>query len=63
MNDALRRLRDRGAVLVEMEVENAQALNSAVSLPVGAFDIRNDLPRYLADNNTGVCLPGPSVRM
>jgi Asp-tRNA(Asn)/Glu-tRNA(Gln) amidotransferase A subunit family amidase len=56
MNDALRRLRDCGATPVEMEVQNLQALNSAISIPVGAFDIRHDLPRYLADNNTGVTL-------
>src|SRR5262245_16193653 len=40
----------------ETKVPDIQALNAAVSLPAAAHDLRIDLPRYLADNNTGVAL-------
>lgn len=56
MNNALCRLQDRGAVLVEMEVQDVQALNAAVTIPVGAFEARIDLPQYLVANGTGVSL-------
>jgi indoleacetamide hydrolase len=53
---ALRRLEKHGAVLVEVEIENLQALNAAVGIPVGAFEAGLALPRYLATNHTGVSL-------
>lgn len=53
---ALFRLQARGVVLVDVEVENLQALNAAVSIPIGAFEARQNLPRYLDANNTRVSL-------
>jgi indoleacetamide hydrolase len=54
---ALRRLRKRGARLVEVEVEDLQSLNAAASLlSVGGFEAGVALPKYLAENNTGVSL-------
>ena len=69
MNEALDRLEDGGAELVEVELDGLQALNAAVGIPVAAFELGLALPRYLAENDTGVTLEeliaaisGPDVR-
>jgi mandelamide amidase len=54
--EALRRLEDRGVVLVEVEVPDLAALNAAVGFPVALFETRSDLPVYLLANDTGVTL-------
>jgi Asp-tRNA(Asn)/Glu-tRNA(Gln) amidotransferase A subunit family amidase len=56
MNEALDRLEHGGAELVEVELEGLQALNAAVTIPVVAFELGLALPRYLAENDTGVTL-------
>jgi indoleacetamide hydrolase len=68
--EALERLEEGGAELVEVELEGLQALNAAVSIPVVAFELGLALPRYLAENDTGVTLEeliaavaGPDVRV
>ena len=55
-NEALNRLEEGGAELVEVELEGLQALNAAVSIPVVAFELGLALPRYLTENDTGVTL-------
>ena len=56
VDEALRRLRDRGAVLVELEIPNLEALNAGVGFPVALFEARTDVPVYLEANHTGVSL-------
>jgi indoleacetamide hydrolase len=53
---ALERLEDGGAELVEIEIEELQALNAAVGIPVTAFEAGMALPMYLEENDTGVTL-------
>jgi mandelamide amidase len=53
---ALRRLEDRGVVLVEVEIANLEDLNGRVGFPVALFEARNDVPVYLEANGTGVTL-------
>jgi Asp-tRNA(Asn)/Glu-tRNA(Gln) amidotransferase A subunit family amidase len=55
-HDALERLEDGGAELVEVELDGLQALNAAVGIPVAAFELGLALPRYLEENDTGVTL-------
>jgi indoleacetamide hydrolase len=54
--DALRRLQARGAALVEVEVEDLQSLSFAIDIQVTFFEAGIALPKYLAENNTGVSL-------
>ncbi len=54
--DALRRLRDHGVRLVEVDIPNLDALNAAVGFAVAIFEAGVDLPIYLAENRTGVSL-------
>src|SRR5438445_636361 len=56
VDEALRRLRDRGAVLVELDIPNLEALNAGVGFPVALFEARTDVPVYLEANHTGVSL-------
>lgn len=56
MNEALDRLEDGGAQLVEVELDDLQALNAAVGIPVAAFELGLALPLYLVENDTGVTL-------
>src|SRR5205807_9678525 len=56
VDEALRRLRDRGAVLVEVELPNLEALNAGVGFPVALFEAGTDVPVYLEANHTGVSL-------
>lgn len=56
VDEALRRLRDRGVVLVELEIPNLEALNAGVGFPVALFEARTDVPVYLEANHTGVSL-------
>lgn len=56
VDEALRRLEDAGAVLVEVEVPNLAQLDNAVSLPVALFETGTDLPVYLDANGTGLTL-------
>jgi Asp-tRNA(Asn)/Glu-tRNA(Gln) amidotransferase A subunit family amidase len=55
-HDALERLEDGGAELVEVELDGLQLLNAAVGIPVAAFELGLALPRYLEENDTGVTL-------
>jgi mandelamide amidase len=54
--EALRRLRDRGMVLVEADISDLTTLNGRVSSPIRAFEAPRDLSRYLAEYDTGVSL-------
>jgi indoleacetamide hydrolase len=54
--EALRRLRDRGVVLVEADIPDLATLNSRVSFPIRAFEPPRDLSRYLAEHGSGVSL-------
>jgi Asp-tRNA(Asn)/Glu-tRNA(Gln) amidotransferase A subunit family amidase len=55
--DALRRLQARGARLIEVEVQDLQALNAAAGLlPIGGFEAGLAIPRYLAENAPNVSL-------
>ncbi len=56
VDEALRRLRDRGAILVEVEIPNLEALNAGVGFPVALFEAGTDVPVYLEANHTGVTL-------
>jgi mandelamide amidase len=56
VNETLRRLADRGVVLVEVEVPQLASLNAAVGFPVALFETGTDLPVYLDANGTGVTL-------
>ncbi len=56
IDEALRRLKDQGVVLVEVDIPNLAALNAAVGFPVAIFEAGVDLPIYLAENRTGVLL-------
>ena len=56
VDEALRRLRDRGAILVEVEIPNLEALNAGVGFPVALFEAGTDVPVYLEANHTGVSL-------
>jgi indoleacetamide hydrolase len=55
-HDALERLEEGGAELVEVELDGLQALNAAVGIPIAAFELGLALPRYLEENDTGVTL-------
>ena len=56
VDEALRRLEDRGVVLVEVDIPNLESLNTAVGFPVALFEAGTDLPLYLRANRTGVTL-------
>ncbi|TMH24858.1 MAG: indoleacetamide hydrolase [Betaproteobacteria bacterium] len=56
VDEALRRLRDRGAILVEVEIPDLEALNAGVGFPVALFEAGTDVPVYLEANHTGVSL-------
>ncbi|HEX5498512.1 MAG TPA: amidase family protein, partial [Thermomicrobiales bacterium] len=46
-SETLAALADAGAVLVEADVENLDALNAAVGFPVALYEFARDLPAYL----------------
>src|SRR5947208_3788048 len=46
VDEALRRLRDRGAVLVELEIPNLEALNAGVGFQAALFEAGTAVPRY-----------------
>lgn len=54
--EALRRLRDRGVVLVEADIPDLATLNGRVSFPIRAFEAPRDLSLYLAEYGTGLSL-------
>jgi Asp-tRNAAsn/Glu-tRNAGln amidotransferase A subunit and related amidases len=54
--EVLRRLRDRGVVLVEADILDLATLNDRVSSPIVAFESPRDLSLYLAEHGTGVSL-------
>jgi Asp-tRNA(Asn)/Glu-tRNA(Gln) amidotransferase A subunit family amidase len=56
VDEALRRLRDQGVLLVEVDIPNLESLNAAVGFPVALFEAGTDLPVYLDANRTGVTL-------
>ena len=56
VHEALRRLEERGVVLVDVEIPNLESLNAAVGFPVALFETGTDLPLYLDANQTGVTL-------
>ncbi|MGH8706763.1 MAG: indoleacetamide hydrolase, partial [Burkholderiales bacterium] len=56
VDEALRRLEERGVVLVEVEVPRLAELNAAVGFPVALFETGTDLPLYLDANGTGLTL-------
>lgn len=53
---ALARLRDAGAVLVEADLPNLQALNDQVAFPLALYEVMFDLPNYLDDVGAGVTI-------
>ena len=56
VDEALRRLQDSGAVLVEVDIADLEDLNARVGFPVALFEAGTDLPVYLEANRTGVTL-------
>ncbi len=50
--DALRRLRNAGAVLVEANIPNVAALNDAIGFPIAIYEVMRDLPNYLVDHGS-----------
>lgn len=50
--EALRRLRSAGAVLVEANIPNIAALNDAIGFPIAIYEVMRDLPNYLADHGS-----------
>jgi mandelamide amidase len=58
VEDALKRLKDSGVVLVEADVPNVKALDDAVSFPVALFETVTDLTMYLRDHRAGLDFAG-----
>ncbi len=56
VDEALRRLQDSGAVLVEVDIANLENLDADIGFPVALFEAGTDLPVYLEANRTGVTL-------
>jgi mandelamide amidase len=56
IEEALARLRDEGAVLVEADLPDLQAINDQVAFPLALYEVVRDLPNYLADVGSGVTL-------
>lgn len=56
ITEALRRLRDRGVVLVEADIPNLATLNGRVSLLIGDYEAPRALSLYLAEHGNGVSL-------
>lgn len=56
IEQALAYLRDAGAVLVEADLPDLQALNDQVAFPLALYEVVRDLPNYLADVGAGVTL-------
>ena len=56
IEQALRKLRDAGAVLVEADLPNLAKLNEAVSFPIALYECGQDLPRYLQESGSGLTL-------
>jgi len=46
-DETIAALRDAGAVFVEADIENLDALNAAVGFPVALYEFMRDLPAYL----------------
>lgn len=53
---ALARLRDAGAILVEADLPNLQALNDQVAFPLALYEVMRDLPNYLQDVGAGITI-------
>jgi mandelamide amidase len=53
---ALDSLADAGVELVEADIPEVGELNAAVSFPVALYEFMQDLPVYLAENNTGLTM-------
>src|SRR5207302_4419163 len=56
VDEALRRLQESGAVLVEVDIANLENLTAGIGFPVALFEAGTDLPVYLEANRTGVTL-------
>lgn len=56
--DALKRLKEAGVVLVEADVPDLKALDDAASFPVALYETVTDLNMYLRDHRTGIDFAG-----
>jgi mandelamide amidase len=54
--EAVRRLADRGALIVDVSIPDLTTINDAVGFPLALFEARTDLPVYLDANGTGLTL-------
>ena len=54
LGTVLERLRDAGAILVEGDVADVQALDAAAGFPIALYEFAPDLDRYLAEHVLGL---------
>ena len=54
MEQVLDRLRAAGAVLVEADMPTLNELNEKVGFPIALYEVRRELPKFLAQSGTGV---------
>ncbi|MDR0358082.1 MAG: indoleacetamide hydrolase [bacterium] len=52
--NALDRLREQGVELVEADIPEVSTLDQQSGFPIALFEFRVDLPRYLANEGTGI---------
>ncbi len=52
VEDALSKLSQAGAILVEVDLENIDALNGAVSFPLVLYEVLREMSAYLYKNNS-----------
>ncbi len=58
LEDALARLRDAGAVLVEGDVVDVGRLNNAATFPIALYEVVRSLKAYLTSHEVGLDLAG-----
>jgi indoleacetamide hydrolase len=61
--DALRRLRDAGVNLIDVDMSEEAAIDGEVGFPIALFDTVTDLSKYLAERGAGLDLAGLVTRV
>jgi len=54
IEEALQKLRDAGATLIDADVENISDLIAATSFPIALYEVVRELPAYLDEYGTGI---------